>query len=119
MIHAVQFNRLARGLTKRPSHSSTNPLDHPLNSTLPKLGASPCNVVCQLLSVIECPNDAEPKHHLVARRYQPHEYIYLCHGAAQLVMKTAFQKCYYPKGGMRAIQREDTVHAGLQVLHRI
>lgn len=107
-----------RRLTKRPSHSSTNPLDHPLNSTLPKLGASLCKV-CQLLSVIECPNDDEPKHHLVARRYQPHEYIDLYHSAAQLVMKTAFQKCYYPKGGMRAIQREDKVRGGFQVLHRI
>lgn len=107
-----------RGLTKRPSHSSTNPLDHPLNSILSKLGASPCKV-CQLLSVIECLNDDEPKHDLVARRHQPHEYIQLYHGAAHLVMKTAFQKCYYPKGDMRAIQREDEVRAGLQVLHRI
>lgn len=34
-------------------------------------------------------------------------------------METASQKCYYLKGGIRAIQRDDKVHAGLQVLPRI
>lgn len=34
-------------------------------------------------------------------------------------METASQKCYYLKGGIRAIKRDDKVHAGLQVQPRI
>lgn len=107
-----------RRLTKRPSHSSTILLNHSLNSTLPNFSASPCRF-CQSMSVVECPNDDGPRHHLVARGYRPHEYIYPSHGAAQLVMETAFQKCYDLKGGIRAIQRDDKAHAGLQVQPRI